>query len=441
MKKLQHRAYSALLVALCLLLGMGVYVGRFAAHAREWAAFPGNAAVYENGRVITGTVTDRNGLTLASVAEGKRVFAADAAVRTACVHAVGDREGNIGTGALRLFAEELGGYSPVTGLAAGGGAVKLSIDAALQTEALAALNGRKGAVAVMDYTTGELLCMVSSPAFDPDVGIDERDPRYEGAYLNRCISAAYTPGSVFKLVTLAAALETLPDLYERRFDCAGSVTVDGNPITCTAVHGSQTVEQALANSCNCAFAQLALELGAETLSRYAAQLGLSGSLTMNGVTTTPGRFDTAAAGSADLAWSGVGQSTDLVCPLAMLRLSAAVAHGGMAAEPTLLAGEKPVRSFVMSTDTADKLKAMMNYNVRAVYGEQNFPGLALCAKSGTAEVGDGTSHAWFTGFLDDEAHPYAFVVIIENGGGGARSAGPVANAVLQKAVELYDSKS
>ena len=441
MKKLQRRAYSALLVAICLLFGTGVYIYRYAVHGREWAGFSGNAAVYENGRVLTGTVTDRNGLVLASVEDGKRVFSDDAAIRTACVHVVGDREGNIGTGALRIFAEQLKAYSPVTGLAAEGGAVTLSIDAALQTEALAALAGRAGAAALMNYKTGEVLCMVSSPAFDPDAGIDESDRRYDGAYLNRCISAAYPPGSVFKLLTLAAAIENLPDLYERRFDCAGSVTVDGNQIKCTAVHGSQTIEQALANSCNCAFSALALELGGETLARYAKSLGLSGRLTIDGCSTAAGRFDAAADGSAALAWSGVGQSTDLVCPLAMLRLSAAVANGGKAVEPTLLAGEKTGSNNIMSTDTADRLKSMMNYNVVSAYGEWNFPGLRLCAKSGTAEVGDGTSHAWFTGFLDDEAHPYAFVVVIENGGSGARNAGPVANALLQKAVTLSNGEA
>ena len=438
MKRIQRRAFSALLVALCLLLGMGVYIWRFAHDSRDWASFSANQAVYENGRVVTGTVTDRKGSVLATVRDGKRVFAEDATVRTACVHAVGDREGNIGTGALRLFSEELAGYSPVTGLAPEGGTVTLSIDAALSAEALEALGGRRGAVAVMDYTTGELLCLVSSPAFDPDVGIDETDSRFEGAYLNRCISAAYPPGSVWKLLTLTAALETIPDLYERRFACSGSVVVDGNAVTCTGVHGSQTIEQALANSCNCAFAQLSLELGGETLARYAAQLGLSGQLKLGGAVTTPGRFDAFADGSADLAWSGIGQATDLVCPLAMLRLSAAIANGGTAAEPTLLHGEPAGVTRLLSSDTAEQLKGMMNYNVVFAYGEWNFPGLRLCAKSGTAEIGDGTSHAWFTGFLDDPDHPYAFVVLIENGGSGARNAGPVANAVLQKAIQLAD---
>ncbi len=441
MKRIQRRACSALLVALCLLLGMGVYGFRFARHSRDWAGFSANEAVYQNGRVITGTLTDRNGLVLASVSDGERVFSEDAAIRTACVHAVGDREGNIGTGALRLFAEQLSGYSPVTGLAPEGGTVTLSIDAALSAEALKALGGRSGAVAVMDYTNGEILCLVSSPAFDPDVGIDETDPHFDGAYLNRCVSAAYTPGSVFKLLTLTAALETLPDLRERRFDCAGSIQVDGNTVKCTAVHGSQSIEQALANSCNCAFARLALELGGETLARYAGALGFTGQLTLNGAVTTPGRVDAFPDGGAGLAWAGVGQATDLVCPFAMLRFVAAIANSGAAAEPTLLAGARAEKTLLLDAETADELKSMMRFNVAAAYGEANFPGLKLCAKSGTAETGGGTSHAWFTGFLDDPAHPYAFVVLIENGGSGARNAGPAANAVLQKAIQLSDGET
>ena len=441
MKKIQRRAYSALLVTLCLLFGMGVYVYRFATQGRAWAGFSANEAVYSNGKLITGTLTDRNGIVLATVRDGKRVFSEDAAIRTACVHAVGDREGNIGTGALRLFSEALSGYSAVTGLAPEGGTVALSIDAALCETGYDALAGRRGAVALMDYKTGELLCMVSAPAFDPDAGIDETDERYEGAYLNRCLSAAYPPGSVFKLVTCAAALETMPELYERRFVCEGSTTVDGNEIRCTAAHGSQTIEQALANSCNCAFAQLALELGGEALARYARQLGLTESHSLNGAYTAAGRFDAAPDGSAALAWSGVGQSTDLVCPLAMLRLSAAIANGGTAAEPTLLTGGAVTETPLLAAETAEALKSMMNYNVAAVYGASSFPGLKLCAKSGTAEVGDGTSHAWFTGFLDDDVHPWAFVVVIENGGGGARNAGPVANTLLQKAIERMDGET
>ena len=92
-------------------------------------------------------------------------------------------------------------------------------------------------------------------------------------------------------------------------------------------------------------------------------------------------------------------------------------------------------SRLVEVSTAEKLKEMMSYNVVSHYGgEERFPGLRLCAKTGTAEVGDGTTHAWFTGFLDDPEHPYAFVVMIERGGGGLTVAGQVAKSVLQWAV-------
>jgi len=96
--------------------------------------------------------------------------------------------------------------------------------------------------------------------------------------------------------------------------------------------------------------------------------------------------------------------------------------------------EPPALYALLSGTTANKLRDMMNYNVSAHYGTNRFPGLNLCAKTGTAEVGDGTSHAWFTGFLLDDAHPYAFVVLVENAGGGLTNAGAVANTVLQAAV-------
>lgn len=441
MKKIKSRAYSTLLVALCLLAGTLVYICRFAVHGRDWVTFSANQSVYQNGQLIAGTILDRQGRVLADTAEGARRYSDDPATRLACLHLLGDRDGNIGTGALLQFADKLTGYNPITGLHSGGETLHLSVDAALCVTAQEALAGRKGAVLLMDYSTGEILCMTASPSYDPDQGFDPNDARYEGVFINRCLSAAYTPGSVFKLVTMAAALETIPDLSELSFNCTGSTVVDGNQINCSGVHGQQTIEQALANSCNCAFAQLSLELGGETLARYAKALGFTEALSLDGIATTGGSFEAAPAGSAALAWSGIGQSTDLVCPYALLRYVAAIGNGGKLAEPTLFAGGSRKETKLLDADTAQTLKSMMNYNVAYAYGAGSFPGLTLCAKSGTAEVGDGSSHAWFTGFLDDAEHPYAFVVVIENGGGGLRNAGPVANALLQAAVKSTDGES
>ena len=101
-------------------------------------------------------------------------------------------------------------------------------------------------------------------------------------------------------------------------------------------------------------------------------------------------------------------------------------------------GKAPVKSRFMATDTAEKLKEMMAYNVSYAYeGDFRFTGMKLCAKTGTAELGgDLTSHAWFVGFLDDAEHPYAFVVLVENGGGGLTVASPIAARVLQHCLRM-----
>ncbi len=437
MKKVKRRANAALLLALALLAGLGLFTWRFVTQGRQWVNFSANQNVFQGGQLLTGTVTDRQGVVLAEMTDGARSYHSDPQTRIASLHAVGDVDGNIGTGALTAFADALSGYSLVGGASDRGGTVRLSIDAEWNRCAYAALinTGCHGAVLVSDYTTGEILCMTSSPSYDPDTGFDMTDPWFDGVWLNRGLSAAYTPGSVFKLVTLAAALEQLPDLKDRAFTCQGSTTVNGSVVTCTGYHGTQTIEQALANSCNVAFAELSLELGGETLLDYARKLGLTGQLLVSGIYTARGQFDVAADDTPELAWSGIGQSTDLVCPTALLRAVGAVANGGTAVGPVLRRGEHGAQERLLSPETAEQIRDMMSYNVVNAYGAGAFPGLALCAKTGTAEVGDGTSHAWFAGFLDDPDHPYAFVVIVEHGGGGLRVAGPIANTVLQEMVK------
>jgi peptidoglycan glycosyltransferase len=164
-------------------------------------------------------------------------------------------------------------------------------------------------------------------------------------------------------------------------------------------------------------------------------MGLTSSHELDGITTAAGVFDKSEPGTIDLSWSGIGQYHDLVSPYAMLRYVAAIANGGELMEPTILGhGRFESTKKILSAETAEKIAKMMDYNVKNEYGSWNFPNLPICAKTGTAEVGDGTSHAWFVGFLEDEDHPYAFVVIVEHGGGGLKNAGSVANTVLQAAV-------
>mgnify|MGYP000924709729 CR=1 FL=1 len=273
MNKVKRRAMSALLVAVLVLGGIGVYIVRYIEHGAEWATFAANSSVYTSGVLSTGTLTDRNGVVLATANGGSRSYAEDAAVRTACYQAVGDYTGNVGTGALKAFSKQLSGYNPITGTyATDGHTVALTLDSSLCVTAYEALAGRKGAVLVSNYKTGELLCMVSGPSIDPNSDGDVPD----GAYINRCINGSFTPGSIFKLITSAAAIENIKDIDSRRFSCAGSLDVNGVSVKCTAVHGSQTSEDALANSCNCAFAQISLDLGADTIETHAKKFAFPG---------------------------------------------------------------------------------------------------------------------------------------------------------------------
>ena len=433
MKKVSGRAIFPLILAIVLLAGTALLCVRYFAKADEWVTFSGSPHVYTGVNLDGGVVTDRDGTLLLDSTDG-RTYSADAVTRTATMHLLGDRYGYIQAPLLGSFADDMIGFDKINGLYGAEGTeanAALTLSAAAQTAAYQALGNYHGTVGVYNYKTGEILCMASGPSIDPSSDGDVPD----GAYINRCINGSFTPGSIFKLITSAAAIENIKDIDSRRFTCAGSVDVAGVTVKCTGVHGSQTFEDALANSCNCAFAQISLELGADTIESYAKKFGFLDSQSLSGIPTMAGSFTKGASGSANLAWSGIGQYEDLICPYSMLRYVSAIANGGSVVEPSLLL-DTPSGSTtsLLSTATANKLRDMMNYNVSAHYGTNRFPGLNLCAKTGTAEVGDGTSHAWFTGFLLDDAHPYAFVVLVENAGGGLTNAGAVANTVLQAAV-------
>lgn len=291
-----------------------------------------------------------------------------------------------------------------------------------------------------NYKTGEMLGLVSVPSLDP-LGENTNPP--EGAYINRCLSASFIPGSIFKLITAAAAYEQIEDIDQRTFYCDHEYDIAGVTITCTGTHQEQTFEQALSNSCNCAFAQIAVMLGQDTMVDYVKRYGFLDKQELSGISTVAGSYPTEFVGDPELAWSGIGQSTDMVCPYAMLRFLCAVANGGDLVEPSLIRSEEaPKATAYMEAATAGRLKQMMNFNVVDHYkGEENFPGLRLCAKTGTAELGNGNSHAWFVGFLADDKHPYAFVTLIERGGYGLSTAGPIANEVLQWAVENIEPEN
>lgn len=453
MRKIEKRAVLCLIIALALIAGLGLFCFRFVTNASDWAAYPYNRHMYSNsGQLLSGTILDRDGDVLTEVKDGERVYYPDATVRRATVHAVGDGSGYIGTGALTAFADRLSGYNLITGgysPLGSGRNLTLTLDAYLNVTAYNAMDGRQGTVGVYNYKTGDILCMVSTPSFDPE-NPPAASEAQDGIYLNRFLSSAQVPGSIFKTVTLTAALENLPDLKDRTFTCTGETTVGGTVITCPKPHGKMDIESAFANSCNGVFGALAAELGGDTMTKYVEQAGLTRRMSVDGIMTAAGHYDVSEADKGQIGWSGVGQYTDTVNPCNMMTYMGAIANGGTAAVPRLILDittpsgiptswqRTEETDTLVQASTASQVKEMMKNNVVQTYGTDCFRGLDIGAKSGTGEVGgDKRPNAWFAGFLDDPEHPYAFIVLVENGGGGASVAGEIAATVLQACVDKF----
>lgn len=458
MKLLLNRAIAVLVLCILLTLGLIAFGFNFAENASKWALYPTNAHYYKNGQLkVSGKIYDRNGLVLFQILDGKKMYNENKSVRTSLMHATGDIYGNVVTSAQIAFGKRLTGWDMIDGAyrlnqknSSRGKDLTLTLDSDLCVTAYNALNGRKGTVGVYNYKTGEILCMVSSPSFDPVNPPDvSKDPeKYSGVYLNRLLSGEYTPGSVFKLITAAAAIDNIPNIGEAVYHCDGEIIIDGIKVTCTAAHGDVTLEKAIASSCNVAFGQIAVQLGGEILQQYAEKAGFNSDLKIDGINIAKGSANISDAKGGELAWAGIGQYTITANPLKMMTYAGAIANGGTGVQPTLLANDKSLLSgsqlfarHVLSEETASALGKMMRNAVINSYGEENYAGLNLCAKSGTAEVGEGKKpHSWFVGYLDRDDYPLAFVVVVENGGWGSREAGQVAQKVLKKAVSGAASK-
>lgn len=445
MKKIEKRAIMCLLLAFVLLTGVGIFSYRYVAHGDDWASYEGNRDVYNEGDLSKGKLYDTNGTLLMQNTPDGMIFNDDASVRTALMHITGDKDNNISTGANRAFTDELIGYNLINGVYSlnnAGKDVSLTLDANICATAYEALAGRSGTVGVYNYKTGEILCMVSLPTYDP---VDPPSEPEDGVYINRFTSATFVPGSIFKLVTAAAAIENLDDAYTWEINCTGSVSYGGEyAVTDVSAHGTVDLEKALEVSCNCYFGQLAEKLGPDLLEKYTEKAGLMTSYDIDGIKTTEGTFDFPDSGM-NLAWTGIGQWEDMINPCSMMVYMGAIANGGEAThpnivKPTTFMGKQIDKITTKTTNmidstTAASLTEMMANNVVSHYGSENFPGLSLCAKSGTAEVGDYKEpHAWFAGFLNDDSNPYAFIVLVENSGYGADVAGAVANTVMQAVV-------
>ena len=419
-------------------------------HGAQWAMQPYNGHIYtQHSTVKLGNISDRNGAVLATTVDGARVYSDSESARRALLHTVGDPYGYISTSVEHTMRGKLSGYNIVTGLNDTifnrmGSDITLTVDQYASAAAYDALGGKNGAVLVYDYTTGDILVKVSAPTFDPAYIPEdlETNEAYNGVYLDNTLSSSYTPGSIFKIVTAAAAMEKWPDTWSTMtYTCSGSENLGGSDITCLngTAHGEQDIFAAMGNSCNVWFAHLAEEIGAEALQAKAQEMGFGDSFRLGSVSTEKSQIDLSSADLNQLGWAGVGQYTVLANPYHMMVLMGAIANGGEFIEPRLTQDESFFNSLLPSGDRelvtateAQNLTQLLRNNVENYYGDWLFPtGMNVCAKTGTGEVGEGKGpNCWMVGFCDSVDYPYAFAVVVEDGAGGIESAGSVASAVM-----------
>ena len=452
MNRIASRAWVAMVFVMILVAGMVFFLFEFNDNAQDWVLFSGSPHVYSGNKIKNGIVTDQSGVLLVDFSNG-RSYAADETLRSAVLHWTGDRSGNISTPALYHYTAQMNGYDLLNGVysyADAAGEMMLTIDEKVQQTALEAMGDRKGTVAVYNYKTGQILCAVSTPTFDPDNVPDiagDETGRYNGVYVNRFIQSVYIPGSIFKIATTAAALETIPDIMVQSFVCTGELEIDGGKVTCESSHGKQNLRQAFSNSCNCAYAQITRQIGKEKMAWYIRSFGLTDPVCFDGITTAKGNYDVANATALNFAWSGIGQHTNQINPCAFMTFVGAIAGDGIGAVPHIVektsVGDETTYSAktekmdrILSGATARVLQELLQNNTQVKYGSDNFPGLTVCAKSGTGEVGgDKKPNAMFTGFVADEKYPLAFIVAVEEGGYGSRTCIPILKEVLEACVE------
>ena len=457
MNRVSRRASALVLLILFMVGGMGFFLYEYFTMADSWVVSTGSPHVYNSSNIGCGQVVDRDGTLLLDMTSS-RTYSDDPVTRKSTLHWLGDRAGKISAPAISHYAKEMTGYNLVNGLYSyngTGGEASLTISAEIQNVALEAMGKHKGTIGVYNYKTGELLCAVTTPNYDPDDVPDvegDTSGAYEGVYLNRFMQSSYVPGSIFKVVTTAAALDCVEGIENMTFKCAGTYDYGAYDVTCERAHGTLTLKTALANSCNCSYAQIVELIGKTNLTDYVEKSQVTQRLSFDGITTAAGNFDISQATAVERAWAGIGQYTDLVNPCRFMTFMGAIANGGKAAEPYLVSsvvtdGEVTYEASAASTgrlmsgDVAEVLQEYMRNNVVTNYGKSNFPGLTVCAKSGTSQLGGGqTSNAMFAGFVTDEEYPLAFIVVVENGGYGTATCVPILSKVLSACKTVMDSQ-
>ncbi len=360
----------------------------------------------------------------------------------------------------------------VTGQQPEGATVETTIVPQVQLAAQAALGDNEGAIVAIEPSTGKILALVSTPGFDPNPLADHNPTQAQAAYdalleapgnplRNKAYNERYAPGSTFKLITAAAALESgqyTPSsvLYGPRVlelpQTSATMTNYGGG-ACNPQSDQITLADSLKVSCNTSFAQLGMDLGADALRDQAEAFGFDGA---QGEVRIPmpvlkSQFPSGDLDAPTTARSAIGQGDVQATPLQMAMVSAAIADDGTMMRPYLVDTVRAANLSVISTtkpqkinqpisqQTADELTSMMELVVEQGSARPGrIDGVRVAAKTGTAQDGTRAPHVWYTGFAPADDPQVAVAVFVKNGGTagddaatGGKVAAPMARQVIE----------
>ncbi len=324
----------------------------------------------------------------------------------------------------------------------------------LQNIASDALGDRKGAVVVLDADTSKVLACVSKPDFNPNTVSEDWEALNlddsGSPFLNRGIQGLYEPGSTFKIVTALAYLIQYGSDADFHFNCSGEYTQGGYTIHCinSTVHGEETLTDAFANSCNCAFSYIATELlDSDALAKAAKMLQFNTDFSF-GLPSNSSSFSLESANADGLTMqTAIGQGDTLVTPIHMAMIAQSVYNNGEMLLPSFItqvqsADQQIIETEsvescgqVMTSEQASTLKSYMSAVVQ--YGTASYLSdlpYNIAGKTGTAEYNntEGYSHSWFTGFTNTGNDDIVVTVIIEEASEGDDSAASVAGDVISQ---------
>ena len=336
-------------------------------------------------------------------------------------------------------------------------AVKLTIDSHIQriAENCFDKSGFDGAVVVMDIKNSDILAMVSRPQYDRNKVSDYLNSN-GSELVNRCISS-YDAGSIFKIITSAAAIEEGFD--NNTYNCKGFLDIEGRIFNCHFHdgHGDVDFEKAFLNSCNCAFYEMGIKTGAEKILETAKKFGLGEKLLCyDGLSEMTGNIPQKTSyGIHESVNYSIGQGDILITPVQAANMVSIIANNGIANCVNVAESITDYRGAVkrnlretnerrvISFDTAQKIQKCMRLAVTEGTAKgADSPYIKIAGKTGTAQTGwvkDGESlvHGWFCGYFPYDNPKYAMAVLAENGKSGSESAVPVFKEIAEEIIKFY----